>query len=245
MELIIDAECRDNVEKYLKDQLIEVKAIYNDITPADWPSPAKFRELINAVSGLFVLASTCVNYIGDPKKADPDAQLDALLKFLRRLQGAVSTNPLATLDLLYLQILNNIPPEDFKTASRILAFLSVANRIHKESELGSAQALSNFFRLDQRTFYKAVRGLHSLMWIPALEEADQSWPHFHHASFLDFLLDPNRSGKFAISLHQASVDILMSSVYWCDIDATHFHTNDGKHKKPCVPIVLTTFRVGF
>jgi hypothetical protein len=164
---------------------------------------------------------------------------------MRRLQGAVSTNPLATLDLLYLQILRNIPPEDFKTAWQILAFLSAGNEIDAESELRSAQALSNFLLLDQRTFYKAVRGLHSLMWIPALEEADQSWPRFHHTSFLDFLLDPNRSGKFAISIHQASVDILMSSVYWYDIDTTYFRTNDGKHQKPFMQIVLMIFREGY
>jgi hypothetical protein len=245
MELIIDAECRDNVEKYVKDELLEIKATYNDITPTDWPSPAKFRELLDTVSGLFVLASTCVNYIGDPKKADPDARLDALLKFMRRLQGAVSTNPLVTLDLLYLQILQNIPSEDFKTTWRILAFLSVENQIPTKSELRSAQALSNFLRLDQRTFYKAVRGLHSVMWIPTLEEVDQFWPHFYHASFLDFLLDPNRSGKFAVTPHQALVDVLMSCIYWCDIDAMHFHTNDGKYTKPFVRIALMAFRVGF
>jgi hypothetical protein len=243
-ELIIDAECRANVEKYVKYQLLEIKAIYNDITPADWPSPAKFRELLDAVSGLFVLASTCVNYIGDPKKADPDSQLDALLKFMRRLQGAVSTNPLATLDLLYLQILRNIPPEEFKTTWRIFAFLSLKHKMPRGSPLRSAQALSNFLGLDQRTFYKAVRGLHSLMWIPTLEEADQCMPGFHHASFLDFLLDPNRSGKFAINPHQAFVDVLMSCIYWCDIDAMHFHTKDGKYTKHFVQIVLMTFRMG-
>jgi hypothetical protein len=243
-ELLIDAECRDSVGKYVKDQLLEVKATYNDITPADWPSSATLQVLLNAVSGLFVLASTCVSYIGDPQKADPDSQLDALLKFMFRLQGAVSTNPLVTLDLLYLQILQNIPPQDFKTTSRILTFLSVQNQTIADYRLGSAQALSNFLRLDQRTFYKAMRGLHSLMWIPALEEADRFWPCFHHASFLDFLFDPNRSGKFAISLHQASVDILMSIVYWYDIDVTHFHTNDGEHMKPFMKIVLMTFRMG-
>jgi hypothetical protein len=129
----------------------------------------------------------------------------------------------------------------FPTTWRILACLS----IHGLYWVYSAQALSNFLRLDQRTFYKAVRGLHSVMWIPDLEDAAQFQLRFYHASFQDFLLDPNRSGKFSIDPQTALVDIIMSSIYWCDIYAMHFHTNDGKHKKTFVKIVLMIFRVGF
>jgi hypothetical protein len=245
-ELIIDAECRDNVEKYVKDEVLEVKAAYHDITPADWPSQADLQELLDAVSGLFILASTCVNYIGDPEAADPASQLDALLKFMRRLAGILSRNPLATLDLLYLRILEDVPPTVFQTTWRILACLSLLSQIQPQFGFESAQVLCNFLRLDQHTFYKAVRGLHSVMWIPDSKGAAQSQLQFHHASFQDFLLDPNRSGKFAIVQHKALVDILMSCIYWCDIDVTYFHTNDGKHDRPFVRvlIMLITSRVG-
>jgi hypothetical protein len=241
-ELVIDAECRANVEKYVKDKLLEIKAAYNDVTSADWPSQADLRELLDAASGLFVLASTCVNYIGDPEEADPDSQLNALLKFIRRFGGIFSKNPLATLDLLYQQILENIPPTVFKTTWRILACMLIRGRICPISGLDSAQALANFLHLDQHAFYKAVRGLHSVMWIPDLANVAQSQLQFHHTSFRNFLLDPNRSGKFAIVQHNALVDTLMSCIYWCDIDVTHFHTNDGKHKRLFLLIVLIVSR---
>jgi hypothetical protein len=232
VELVIDAECRDNVEKYVKNELLEIKAAYNDITPADWPAEADFQELIDAVGGLFVLASTCINYIRDPGAADPASQLNALLNFMRRLEVVLSGNPLATLDLLYLQILEDVPTTVFENTWRILACLAL--QVQTQHELQTAQVLSNFLRLDQHTFYKAVRGLHSIMWIPDPEDAARSQLQFHHASFQDFLLDPNRSGKFATVQHRALMNILLSGIYWYVIDVMHFHTNDGKQERPFV-----------
>jgi hypothetical protein len=100
-ELIIDTECREDVERYVKDRLVEIQNTHDDITPADWPSPDSLQELLDAVSGLFVFASTCLNFIDDPDKADPPSQLDSLLTFMRRSQSVLSRNPLAVLDLFY------------------------------------------------------------------------------------------------------------------------------------------------
>jgi hypothetical protein len=240
-ELIIDAECRDNVEKYVKDKLREIKAAYNDVTPAEWPSQTTLQELLDTIDGLFILASTCVNYIGDREEADPVSQLDDLLKFMRRLHGIGSRNPLTTLDLLYSRVLEDVPPMVSTTTWRILGCLL----IHSRHQLRSARALSSFLCLDQRTFYKAVRGLHSVMWIPDLKDAAESQLQFHHASFEDFLLDPSRSGRFFIDRQKALTDIIMSGIYWYDTDVMHFHINDGKHRKLFVQIVLMTFRVAF
>ncbi|KAF7770234.1 hypothetical protein Agabi119p4_6208 [Agaricus bisporus var. burnettii] len=225
-ELIIDAECRANVERYVEDRLVEIKATYCDVTPADWPSKEKLEELLDAVAGLFVLASTCINYIGDPEEADPDSQLDSLLAFMRRLKSVVSRNPLASLDLLYSRILEDIPHMVFKTTSRILGYLSLQSRFEPFGP-NSAQELCNFLRLSQRDFYKAFRGLYSVMRIPEPEDVAESQIQFHHASFQDFLLDPNRSGKFAIDSHKVLVDVLKSGIFWYDVDVTHFHTDDG------------------
>jgi hypothetical protein len=106
--------------------------------------------------------------------------------------------------------------------------MSYRSQFDRYKELSSAQALCNFLRLDQYTFYNASRGLHSVMAIPEPEEAAESHLQFYHASFQDFLLDSNRSGKFAICEREALVNTLRLLIYWCDIDAAHFHTNDGK-----------------
>ncbi|EKM81431.1 hypothetical protein AGABI1DRAFT_125818 [Agaricus bisporus var. burnettii JB137-S8] len=239
-ELIIDTECRENVERYVKDRLIEIKATYNDMIPADWPPPDKLEELLYAVSGLFIFASTCLNYIDDPEEADPVSQLDSLLSFLRRSQGVVSRNPLAALDLLYSRILQDIPPLIFETTRKFLAYMCHRNNLDARHRLASAQALSNFLRLDQHAFYKATRGLYSAMSIPEPGDAAETQLQFYHASFFDFLLDSNRSGKFVIGEYEAQVIFLQSFIYWSEVDATHFHTLDGwnfdvDHKHDTLP----------
>ncbi|XP_006460559.1 hypothetical protein AGABI2DRAFT_220620 [Agaricus bisporus var. bisporus H97] len=226
-ELIIDAECRENVERYVKDRLIEIKDRYDDMIPADWPLENKLRELLDAVSGLFIFASTCLNYINDPEEADPISQLDSLLSFLRRSQGVVSRNPLATLDLLYSRILQDIPSDVFETTRKLLAYMCYQNTLDAKHILDSAQALCNFLRLDQRTFYKAVRGLYSAMSVPEPGDAAVTQLQFYHASFQDFLLDPHRSGGFVVSEYKAQVIFLQSYIYWRGVDSTLFHTCDG------------------
>ncbi|XP_006461552.1 hypothetical protein AGABI2DRAFT_205341 [Agaricus bisporus var. bisporus H97] len=227
-ELIIDTECRENVERYVNDRLVKIKAAYNDMIPADWPPQNQLRELLDAVSGLFIFASTCLNYIGDPEGADPVSQIDSLLSFLRRSQGVTSRNPLAALDLLYSQILQDIPPDVFETTRKILAYMCHRSKFDEYNYLYSAQALSNFLRLDQHDFYKAARGLYSAMSVPEPGDAVETQLRFYHASFQDFLLDPHRSGIFVIGEYKALVTFLQSLIYWMDIDATHFHTLDGK-----------------
>jgi hypothetical protein len=120
---------------------------------------ADLQDLLNAVSGLLVLASTCIQYIRDPEKADPFSQLDVLLNFIHRLEWVASRKPLETLELLYSRILEDIPPTVAKFSL---------------SDVDSTQVLGNFLHLDQRTFHKSVRSLHSAMLISDLEDIARS-----------------------------------------------------------------------
>ncbi|XP_006461553.1 hypothetical protein AGABI2DRAFT_118431 [Agaricus bisporus var. bisporus H97] len=65
------------------------------------------------------------------------------------------------------------------------------------------------------------------MSVPEPGDAAETRLHFYHASFQDFLLDPNRSGRFLIGEYKAQVIFLQSLIYWLEVDATHFHTLDG------------------
>lgn len=49
-ELIINAECRSDVEQYLRVGIAKIKAEYYDITPTSWPSKGHLRRLIHAAS---------------------------------------------------------------------------------------------------------------------------------------------------------------------------------------------------
>jgi hypothetical protein len=85
------------------------------------------------------------------------------------------------------------------------------------------------------------------MGIPEPEDAAKSQIQFYHASFQDFLLDPNRSGKFAICEQKALVDILHLLIYWYDVDTAHLHTYDGKPDSGelFLQTDLTTLRIEF
>ncbi|KAF7770787.1 hypothetical protein Agabi119p4_6761 [Agaricus bisporus var. burnettii] len=226
-ELIIDAECRDDVEKYTRERISQIKDRFQKLIAPGWPPENQVVELLEAVSGLFVLASTCLNYIGDPEEADPHSQLDDLLTFLRRSQEILSRNPLAALDLLYSRILENISPIVFETSWRIMAHMSHKGKIDERDHLNSARTLCNFLRLEQRAFYKALRGLHSVLIVPDPDDATRFQVKFHHASFQDFLLDRNRCGRFVIDKRKALVDIIKSGISWADADMMHFHTEDA------------------
>ncbi|XP_006457631.1 hypothetical protein AGABI2DRAFT_189090 [Agaricus bisporus var. bisporus H97] len=226
-ELIIDAACRDDVEKYTRERITQIKDKFRKFTPSDWPPTNQLKELLDTVSGLFIFASTCLNYIGDPKETNPQSQLNSLLAFLRRSPGIMSRNPLAALDLLYSRILANIPFTVFKETRQVLAYMSYRRYVSKRHIFNSTQALCNFLHLERSDFYKAVDGLHSVMSIAEPEDAAQSPLQFYHASFQDFLLDTNRSGKFSIDEQEAVVYMTQLCIYWYEVDVTHFHTNDG------------------
>jgi hypothetical protein len=227
-ELVIDADCRNDVERYTRERITQIKNRFKNLTTPDWPPEPQLRELLSTVSGLFVFASTCLNYVGDREIADPQFQLNSLLSFMRCSQKLVTRNPLAALDLLYSRILENIPPTVFKTTWQILAHMSYRRKIYGDQTLDSTQAICNFLRLDKHAFYKAVYGLHSVLRIPEPEDAAQSKIQFHHTSFQDFLLDSNRSGTFGVGKQEALVDITKLGIYWYEADLTHFHSHDGK-----------------
>ncbi|KAF9447659.1 hypothetical protein P691DRAFT_802094 [Macrolepiota fuliginosa MF-IS2] len=214
-ELLFDDECREDVDQYLHDELARIKDEYADITPPLWPSKDQFNKLSRSASGLFVFASTGVKYIGDPTYANPVDQLKRLLSFLKHAGAIGANSPLATLDLLYTQILTDVPREGFSTTQRVLAYLIGAAREWVFPR--PAQVVCNFLRIDKSTFYSALRKLHSVIAVPAPEDAFKTPLRFHHA----------RSGRFAIEKQKASVDVTKSALFWHNIDATRFHTNDG------------------
>jgi hypothetical protein len=56
-ELVIDAECRDEVERFVRERIIEIQASYDDVVPRSWPSQEELRELLDRISGCFDVAS--------------------------------------------------------------------------------------------------------------------------------------------------------------------------------------------
>lgn len=206
-ELTVDAALdRKDVYCILKDGFPEIRKKYLwDIhgTGADkpWPTEAQLQQLADKSGGLPILASTLLKFIGDPEIGDPEGRLKLCLSFLGNCHTPNAVNPLHGLDLLYRQIMSGIPSDTLPVTKRILTFCLLSPAYL------AALTLANLLELDESTFYRALRKLHSVLEVPPSELAHKKPLKFIHASYGDFLRDPSRSGKFGIDEAQARCDI--------------------------------------
>jgi hypothetical protein len=104
--LLIDADTRDDVNRYLRDSFDNIRARFPLVTDVTWPSEVRLRGLEDIASGLFALAATIVRYVSDVTHGDPMGRLANFLGFMSNANHVVMTNPLQILDLLYSQILS-------------------------------------------------------------------------------------------------------------------------------------------
>ncbi len=222
-KLAIDAESIADVDLYLRDGLAGIKTEFRDVTTPEWPSEDQFTELSGKALGHFGFASTALRYIGDLTNAIPMARLDKLLFFLRGIE-VETTNPLEALDALYSRIFDDAPAEFLPTIKRILGY---AVFLYNDDYVDRVQPMCNFLHIDQATFYSAFRKLHSVVQVPSPEAARNTQLRFYHTSFVDFLRDPHRSGKFAVSEEDVRLEFAKLCLSWHETDLTLFHTNDG------------------
>ncbi|KAJ3560329.1 hypothetical protein NP233_g10908 [Leucocoprinus birnbaumii] len=230
-ELPIDDECQTDVERYLISGLSELQVKY-DIDPL-WPPVEKVNAVTESGDGHFIFSAVALGFIGDEEYGNPVERLDTLIAFLDDVERDGALNPLAKLDALYMHILTEIPAKIFPTTWRILAHLIFAHELgdgYSEFLYKSAQALSNFVDIYQSTFYSALRKLHSIIAVPPPERVATTPLRFYHASFQDYLVDANRSGRFVVEKKQALIDITKTLFHWHEVDAAHFHTQDGPYK---------------
>lgn len=220
----MDVESIADVDLYLRDGLAGIKIDFEDVTDPLWPSEEQITQLSRYAFGHFAFASTALRYIGDFIHVAPMRRLDILLSFLKGVRVGAS-NPLEALDALYTRVLRDVPDEVLPVIKQILGYIIY---VTVNGPLCSAQALCNFFRVDQATFYSAFRRLHSVIDVP-FPAASKSQLRFYHTSFEDYLLDPSRSRKFAIGMQDFWPDFVKMCLLWYKTDLALFHTTDSTY----------------
>ncbi|KAF9058238.1 hypothetical protein BJ165DRAFT_1380269 [Panaeolus papilionaceus] len=188
-----------DIEVFVNDETAEIKQSHplNYRIPAGWPSPALVKEIIKRASGQFVFAATIIKYIKD-LRGHPCERLEAILK-----QSLPSDDrPYADLDALYLHILRQTKHP--KLVHQILTFRITTNTFWGEMR-----------DVDSRDYLRILLSLpysvHTLLVdLQSIMNCDEdgmqftggngkAYPAvFHHASFLEFLLDPHRSEEFHV-----------------------------------------------
>ncbi|KAF9448250.1 hypothetical protein P691DRAFT_801075 [Macrolepiota fuliginosa MF-IS2] len=221
-ELVIDRETRDDVDRYLRDGFQKIRAKYEDvITSESWPDDHSISRVQQIASGLFILASSALEYVQDPGYANPEGQLRSLLSFFEG-RSPLATNPLTSLDLLYTHALSTVPDHALPIALRIIRVLI---HLHRSFRLWPMMKdICGFLRLDKNTAYSSLRKLHSVLRIPTPEKFLPGRLGFYHLSFLDFLLNPVRSGKF--HLPQVQSEVAECSLFWYANRLSDLYTPD-------------------
>ncbi len=202
LEVPIDSdEALRSVELYLRTEFAKIREEYSDVVSSSWPPEVDFLELTKASSGLFIFATTLVDYVG---KENPVRRLKHILSLICRRatdhngsSRQETSNPFHALDVLYSTIMSDIPSQSFATAKYLLAYYLQDNPYFKY-----LQEVCNFLGLEQDEVYSVLRKLHSVLKFPPPDEAFRERIHFLHASFSDFLKDPSRSQSHFVDLNQ-------------------------------------------
>lgn len=203
LELPVDSkEAKDDVVLFVRSSFQSIRDKYSDIVDESWPPEADLREIANAASGLFSVASTIARYVDDPEHSDPEARLQNVIRHLRKLDPGDRENPMAMLDHLYDHILSEIPLNILPTTLQIIHFTD------KFMYLLSAMVLANFFGVSRGVLYRALRKLRSLLDVPSPQDALQKPIKFLHKSFNDYLSNPHRSGRFHRTEGDVTRDII-------------------------------------
>ena len=181
-----------DIRVFLKDGFAKICAENSILSHVEqpWPSEGIIDLLVQRSSGQFIYAATVLKFVG-ADFCSPTKQLALVLK----------PDPMAfsDLDQLYTQILSVYP-----SAVNIVQVLGIISTCHGIC----AEVIEDIFQMEEGELRLVLHGLSSLMdgngKCLNKEQMFFSYniPHFAHASFRDYLLDPSRSGPFHVDLQE-------------------------------------------
>ncbi|KAF5349536.1 hypothetical protein D9756_008785 [Leucocoprinus leucothites] len=206
-ELEAESEALKDARRRLEKGLKDIRRRYPDRLTQDWPDKSAIRFIASRLSGHADGVPVILQYIGDQHHDDPSGQLDFCL---RLFEGTGSGfHSLHALDLLYTQILSNVPESLLPTTQRILGLL-----VFYDHETLPALVHANFLEIDQPTFYQALERLRLVLVVPAVSEAAEKPIRTYRTSFTSYLKDQARSGRFALDEGASHLDVAMQGLRW-------------------------------
>ncbi|KAJ3561636.1 hypothetical protein NP233_g10074 [Leucocoprinus birnbaumii] len=189
LELPVSRDLDHEILLFLTDEFAKIRDSHN--LPESWPTEAALALLVERAAGLWIYISTIVRFIKDEDSFGPEDQLRIALDFAESMSNRVwLINPLAEMDFFYTLILEQIPLSICTIIRKIL----LIHLIYPQEDSGRD---IDILCLSPEQFRRACAFIKSVM---ELREGDypSTRLHFYHASFIDFLSDSTRSGKFCI-----------------------------------------------
>ncbi|KAF7763842.1 hypothetical protein Agabi119p4_8379 [Agaricus bisporus var. burnettii] len=203
-EIVVESdEAREDVERYLRDKLTELKRKALDSVDPRWPEEQDFWKLANAAGGLFAYADTAVRYIGDAIVGSPASQLSDVLNVIDNhpmTDIPPEDHPMALLDALYARILSNVPSKVMVNTRKLLLALAFDLRLKSP---GNFILLCNWLGMAPEDVYPALNHLRSVLRVPSRIAAFWKNLELFHKSFMDYISDFHRSGFSHDIKHEA------------------------------------------
>ncbi|KAJ7206392.1 hypothetical protein GGX14DRAFT_457693 [Mycena pura] len=214
-----DDTAYNDIRTYLRDEFSRISSEFLDqgvALGASWPGTEVLEQLVGRSSGVFIYAKTAIRFIDDGRYSHPAVRLAAVVT-----GSPESTTPL---DDLYSTILSVLPHEPLTL--RIL-HIALCSALRPDSLSRSPEDCDLLLGIVPGTARLILSGLHSVLHIPRLSTPYSPFDAVHtlHASFIDYLGDVQRSGKWCIQLPSLERDLLKSTLHFlCNPDFTHRQT---------------------
>lgn len=198
---IYDSE--QDIRHFLSSQFRDIRSTHSRIVklPPDWPGQEVIDFLVQKSSGHFIYPSVVIKYIQIFNK-NPIDRLNVILGLAKQSNDE---KPFAQLDALYLHILDSIEVEHRSTALDVFNFTLAVSDADKVQRLSMPFVTFNPIPTLRNGDWKySLLGLEDIL----IKFTDNGLIKFLHDSLSDFLLDPNRSGKYHINLGHAHATIV-------------------------------------
>ncbi|KAJ3573070.1 hypothetical protein NP233_g2663 [Leucocoprinus birnbaumii] len=162
--------------------------------PPTWWSEADLAMLVKSSQRLWIYASTVARFIGDPNSLGPAARFRRVLALAQQQIRSPAANPLAAIDVFYDLIMQQVPADIALIFRKILYFKSIPHI----QQLGGVELfhIVNILGLNSEEMYSACGFFQSVAFVTHPE----GYPslNLYHASFLEFIQEPGRSGRFCL-----------------------------------------------
>ncbi|KAF9521806.1 hypothetical protein CPB83DRAFT_865210 [Crepidotus variabilis] len=187
-----DQDIRKDLDEYYHDRFDVIRRDHPSLRGQEayktWPSQEQIESLIAKSSTQFIFASTVMNYISD-RRGNPLTRLEVVLGIKVTPQ---KDKPYLELDILYRIILLTVEEDERKVVFLILSFIYLAGKgdypdLHLRA---SPEFLEELLKLEVGD---VPRFLDPLVSILSLPEAPSGIITMLHASFFDYLCNPDRS----------------------------------------------------
>ena len=207
----------DDIIRFLIDSFTALKEshVLRSLLPTTWPTTKDIDTLVKKSSGQFIYAATVVKFVKSPRRR-PDEQL----KIIFGIGGTGKHTPFSELDALYLHIFSMVEDSDLPRVLEIMSCLYFL----RSNFYPSVDNIENMLFYTRGDVHLILIDLHSILDVPDIA-SDRSLRVFH-ASLQDFLMDPNRSGRFFLD-----ESIARAKLAQCFM--RHIHNFPTSTSEPC------------